>query len=160
MDRVFEFAGNHAGLVFALFAVLAAIVFTEWRRKAVGVRGISSAEAVRMVNDDDALMLDVREAAEYKGGHILDSVHIPLSKLAERVAELEKYKSANRPIIAYCRSGARSMTACGTLRKHGFEQLFNLAGGIAEWQHNSLPVTTRDKPAKPAKSKSKKKASA
>ena len=54
-----------------------------------------------------------------------------------RLAELEKYKG--KPIIAVCRSGNRSGSACGMLKKAGFENLHNLAGGMQAWEQAGLP---------------------
>lgn len=153
MDRVIEFSGNHLGLVAAFVALLVALLVTELRRKSLGARNIAPGEAIRLVNDNEAVMLDVREANEYKGGHIIDAVHIPLSKLKDRLTELDKYKS--RPIVAYCRSGSRSMSACQSLKKAGFEQLFNLGGGVMAWQNASLPLTKQDKPVKDRAKKKK-----
>jgi rhodanese-related sulfurtransferase len=64
-------------------------------------------------------------------------VHVPLGQLAKH-AELGKYK--NRPVIAICRSGMRSGRACSVLRKNGFEQVYNLAGGISAWERANMPM--------------------
>lgn len=74
-----------------------------------------------------------------RGGHIINSVHIPLGTLNNRLNELEKYKS--RPIIVGCRSGQRSAAACTTLKKQGFETVYNLSGGVMGWQNANLPLT-------------------
>jgi len=91
-----------------------------------------------MINRQDAVMVDVREDAEYAKGHVMDARHIPLSQLSARVGELQKFKS--KPLIAYCESGTRSGQAVSVLRKQGFEQVFNLTGGFAAWQQAGLPV--------------------
>jgi len=92
-----------------------------------GVKQIGPQEAVMLFNHEDALLLDVREQSEWSDGHIAKARHIPLGKLKDRLAELEKFKG--KPIIAVCRSGNRSGSACGVLKKAGFENLHNLAGG-------------------------------
>ncbi len=102
-----------------------------------GVKQIGPQEAVMLFNHEDALMLDVRELSEWSDGHIANARHIPLSKLKDRLSELEKYKG--KPIIAVCRSGNRSGSACGTLKKAGFENLHNLAGGMQAWEQAGLP---------------------
>lgn len=105
--------------------------------KLTGVTQVDTLEATRLINQD-ALVLDVREDKEFVAGHIPKARHIPLGALATRIAELEKFKS--KPIIVNCRSGQRSARACGILKKHGFEQAVNLAGGIMAWESAHLPV--------------------
>lgn len=102
-----------------------------------GVKQIGPQEAVMLFNHEDALMLDVREQSEWSDGHIAKARHIPLGKLKDRLSELEKYKG--KPIIAVCRSGNRSGSACGLLKKAGFENLHNLAGGMQAWEQAGLP---------------------
>jgi rhodanese-related sulfurtransferase len=102
-----------------------------------GVKQIGPQEAVLLFNHEDALLLDVREQSEWSDGHIAKAKHIPLSKLKDHLSELEKFK--DKPIIAVCRSGNRSGSACGTLKKAGFVNLHNLAGGMQAWEQAGLP---------------------
>lgn len=105
------------------------------------IRGINEVDcpaALQLVNHKNALVLDVREDNEYKMGHVLNSRQIPLGKLNERIGELEKYKK--QPIVVVCRTGNRSCTAYATLGKHGFTQVYNLAGGVTAWQKANLPL--------------------
>lgn len=107
------------------------------RGRLSGVKQVSPQQAVMLFNHEDALVLDVRENSEYADGRITKAKHIPLGQLKNRLGELEKYK--NRPIVAVCRSGNRSSHACGILRKAGFEQVNNLAGGMMAWEQAGLP---------------------
>ncbi len=102
-----------------------------------GIKQVGPQEAVMLFNHEDALVLDVREQSEWADGHIAQAKHIPLGKLKDRTKELEKYKG--KPIIAVCRSGNRSGHACGLLKKAGFENLHNLAGGMSAWDQAGLP---------------------
>lgn len=102
-----------------------------------GIKQISPQEAVMLFNHQDALVLDVRENSEYADGHIAKAKHIPLGQLNKRMAELDKYK--DKPIVAVCRTGSRSGHACGVLRKAGFANVSNLAGGISAWEQAGLP---------------------
>lgn len=103
-----------------------------------GVKEVNTAGALQLINHKNALVLDVREPGEYGAGHILNSRLIPLSKLRERMGELEKHK--DQPIVVVCRSGNRSGTACHLLGKQGFGQVYNLAGGVQAWQKLNLPL--------------------
>ena len=93
---------------------------------------VTPGQAVMLLNRQNALIVDVREASELDSGQIINSKHIPLANLAERAAELGKNKT--RPVILVCASGARSGKGVEILRKAGFEQVFNLDGGIKSWK--------------------------
>lgn len=106
-----------------------------------GNGGITVTEATGLMNREDGVVLDVRETHEWSAGHIPNARHIALGQLASHISELEKLK--DRPIIVCCASGNRSSSACATLKKAGFEKVFNLAGGIGAWTDAGLPVTTK-----------------
>jgi rhodanese-related sulfurtransferase len=99
---------------------------------------VSAFEAVQLINRRDALVLDVRATGEYAAGHIANAKHIPEAQLADRLKELEKYRS--RPIVVTCATGSRSGGVSGLLRKQGYAEAFALRGGIAAWQQASLPL--------------------
>ncbi len=105
--------------------------------KLSGIKQIGPQEAVMLFNHEDALLIDVREASEWGDGHIARARHIPLGQLKGRLNELEKFKG--KPIIAVCRSGNRSGSACRLLKKAGFENLHNLDGGMQAWEQANLP---------------------
>jgi len=105
-----------------------------WRRG----NEVGTFEAVQLINRRDALVLDVRDGGDFAAGHIPNSKHIPETQVAERIKELEKYRS--RPIIVSCRSGARAGGVVAVLRKHGFADVFVLRGGLAAWQQASMPL--------------------
>lgn len=106
-----------------------------------GTGGISVTEATHLINREDGIVVDVRETGEWTTGHIPNARHIALGQLGGHISELEKLK--DKPIIICCASGNRSSSACSTLRKAGFEKVFNLAGGIGAWRDAGLPVTTK-----------------
>ena len=141
MTQLIEFATNNLIMVAALAVIAALIIKTEVELKFSKVTQLTVHEAVRLMNDSDVVLLDVRDDNEYSSGHIRDSIHIPVSSLQKRINELEKYK--NKKILAYCRSGNRSNTACRTLNKKGFENISNLAGGITSWTSADLPTSKK-----------------
>jgi hydroxyacylglutathione hydrolase len=83
----------------------------------------------------DVTLLDVRNGAEWRDGHIASATHLPLGYLTERLAELP----ADRPIVVQCRSGARSAIAASVLRRFGRE-VWNLEGGLEAWRAASRPM--------------------
>jgi len=139
MDQMLEFVSNHMLLSVALIVIFVLILKMELERFTSGIVQVNPFEAIRQLNDDQAVVVDVRETKEFSEGHLKDAVHIPLRDLKNRVAELEKFK--NKSVIAYCRSGQRSYSACKTLKKAGFDAVSNLQGGIMAWQNQNMPVS-------------------
>lgn len=114
------------------------LLLPSFKKGAGGALNLGTTEAINLINRNHALVLDVRNDAEFAGGHIVDAKHIPLDKLAERLTELNKYK--DKPILVNCQRGARSAKACDILRKAGFTQVNNLQGGLDAWLAAKLPV--------------------
>lgn len=133
-----EFVQQNIWLVMA--AVISGGMFLASFFRAGG-KGISITEATLLINREDAVVVDVRESGEWSAGHIPNARHIALGQLDKRVAELEKFKT--KPVIVCCASGNRSTSACGSLKKAGFERVFNLSGGIRAWTDAGLPTTTK-----------------
>lgn len=105
------------------------------------VAHVSPSEATLLMNREDAVVLDVRETGEWDSGHITGARHIALAQLDKRLSELDKFKA--KPIIVVCATGNRSASACGQLKKHGFDKVYSLGGGISGWREASLPLTTK-----------------
>ena len=139
MAQFFEFIINHWILSSLFVFILMLLAMDGIRGKLLGFGEIKPDEAVRMMNHDDAAVLDVREESEYAEGHIINSVHIPLPLLGNRTAELQEYK--DRPLLVYCRTGNRSAQAASTLMKQGFSGVKKLSGGMIAWQGANLPVS-------------------
>ncbi len=114
------------------------LIFPGLRGKASGAGEVDPTGAVQLINHENALVLDVREANEFSSGHIANAKHIPLGQLSDSAKTLEKYKE--RPIVVNCRSGSRSAMACSTLSKLGFTKVYNLKGGILAWQQAQMPT--------------------
>ena len=135
MEQVFEFIGNHPILVAAFIILLVLFIRNETRR---GGRSVTAQQLVDLVNRENALVLDVRDKKEFDAGHIVDALNIPFAALDGRVSEIKKHRE--RPIVVACKMGQHSGTAGSILRKHGFENVSRLTGGVTEWRNQSLPV--------------------
>jgi rhodanese-related sulfurtransferase len=135
--NLIKFVGDNIFLVAVAFVSGAMLVWPAVRRGAGGA-SVSTLQATLLMNQQNALVLDVRDAAEYEKGHMLNARNIPLGELEARSAELEKHKA--KPVIVVCDTGNRSGRAAAALRKNGFERVFTLGGGIGAWQQAGLPV--------------------
>ncbi len=122
----------------AVACVSGAMLIWPLLRRGAGGPSVNTLEATQLINREDALVLDVREQAEFAQSHILNSRGLPLSQLEARLVDIEKFK--DKPVIVYCASGSRSASAAATLRKHGFSNVVNLSGGFAAWRQAGLPV--------------------
>ncbi|WP_371325525.1 rhodanese-like domain-containing protein [Dechloromonas sp. ZY10] len=99
---------------------------------------VNPGAATLLINRENAVVLDVREAEEFAQGHLPDAINLPAGKLVERLAEIEKYK--DKPLIVCCAAGMRSNRACRDLGKQGFNQLYNLEGGVDAWVGAGYPI--------------------
>jgi rhodanese-related sulfurtransferase len=138
LERLPEFLGNNPILTGALIAVIGLILYTEFQRLTRKYRALPPSEAVRVMNQEGSLVVDVREDNEFTGGRIGAARHIPLGVLKQRIKDIERYKES--PVVVYCRTGARSAVAASQLVAAGFTDVTNLQGGIQAWQSAGLPV--------------------
>lgn len=90
---------------------------------------------------DGAIVVDVREPAEYVGGHVPGAVLMPMGQLPSRLAELDR----TRPVYLICESGARSSSMASFLARAGFD-VRSVAGGTAAWLQAGRPVITGSRP--------------
>lgn len=141
MNQYIEFLTNHYMLGGAWVAVAGLLIYSFFSARLRGFNSVNPAMATQLINRENAVILDVREDNEYRDGHIVNSVHIPLSYLNDRLKELDKLK--DKPVIVGCRSGQRSSQACATLKKLGFASVYNLSGGIMAWKNDNLPLTKK-----------------
>jgi rhodanese-related sulfurtransferase len=135
-----EFLQKGYNLYLLIAAVVSGVLFI-WpsvakllsKTKEVGV-----AQAVQLINRQDAAAVDVREPAEFRSGHLPNARNIPLGQIAGKVKDLDKLKA--KPVLLICQTGARSAQAAATLMKAGFTEVYNLSGGMNAWQQASMPV--------------------
>ena len=107
-------------------------------RRTAGGPWVNTARAIELINREDALLLDVRDAGEYGAGHLLGAKHLPLARIDEGASELAKKKE--RPLIVYCDGSERSGKAAAALKRQGFTRVAALTGGLDAWRQAGLPV--------------------
>ena len=134
MENLSEFAQTNWVMILMWFVLLGMIIHSFIKAS----NDISPQQVVQLMSHENgSIIVDVREDKEFSSEHIKDSIHIPMGALASRISELDKYKNKN--VILGCRSGSRSGRACSILKKHGFEKVHNLRGGVLAWENDNLP---------------------
>ncbi len=105
-------------------------------------KDISVSEAYEMLHQDerpsDLVLLDVRTPAEYEQGHLEESVLINIGdpSFREKINELDR----NKTYVVYCRSGRRSNRAAGIMEEMGFNEVYNVQGGLLAWKAANYPT--------------------
>lgn len=141
MEQFIEFASNHLLLVGAFVVVLALVIKAEFDHQSGRANQMDPTAAIRLMNNEHAVVLDVREVADFSKGHIKNARNVPMSSLRSQLDSLAKHK--DKPVLAYCRSGNQSGRACRMLKRSGFSNVHNLAGGVLNWQDANLPLTKK-----------------
>ncbi len=124
------------------YLLLAALVsggLLLWPLVSRGTQGgkVNTTEAVRLINREKAMLIDVSEPSEFAASHAVGSRNVPLGGI-ESAANLPKNKAL--PLVVVCPSGARATRAVATLKKLGFDNACALAGGLAAWREANLPL--------------------
>ena len=141
MEPYLQFVTAHPLLFIALGVGLAAFAVNEIHGKLTGGKRLNPLEAVRLINDRDPIILDVRPTADFKRGHLLNAMSLPIGQIDTQLGQLGKDKA--RPVLVYCALGASSLTAVEKLRKNGYTEVYPLNGGINGWQGSNLPITAK-----------------
>lgn len=142
MDQLFEFVVNHPYHWVGLLVILAMLIRAEFEHQNNRSGQLAPMNAIRLINNnDDALIIDVRESAEFTKGHIGGAANYPVSTLKDKIEKLSKRKDS--VVVAYCASGSASNKACRALTKAGFTNVYNIAGGLNAWLEAKLPTTTK-----------------
>lgn len=135
IEQLFEFIGNHYILVGLFVALLVAFIINEGKQ---GGAAIGASNLVRLINKQNAVVVDIRDSKEYKVGHIAGAINIPYASLESRASELEDHK--DKPVVVVCKMGQNAGAAGRKLKALGFQDVRRLSGGMSEWTAASLPV--------------------
>jgi rhodanese-related sulfurtransferase len=123
-------------LILVAFASGAMLVWPLVGRGGGGA-SVGTGEAVRLINREKGVLVDVSEPGEYAAGHAKGARNIPFGQL-EGSKDLPSNKAL--PLILLCPSGARAGRAAGLLRKAGYDKAVAVTGGTAAWREASLPI--------------------
>jgi rhodanese-related sulfurtransferase len=134
----FLFAEDQLFTTITLFILIALLIGNIVADKLKKYEDINTNTATELMDNDDLIILDVREKKERKAGYIKGDLHIPLADVKNKLDQLDK----NKPILVYCRSGSRSGHIAGLLTRNEYKKIYNLKGGIQAWKRAKLPIKT------------------
>ena len=118
-----------------LFFFLFLFAYSEMNK---GGTKIEPNELTRLVNKENAILIDLRKKEDYENGHIMTALNYPHQEFDNQMHELDKFKE--RPIILVCDMGRNSANIGEKLKKAEFKRTFRLNGGMMTWMQEKLPV--------------------
>ena len=139
LQEIMQFISQHPILSLAWVLMFGAVVFTSFKKSLSKVKEVTRGEATRLINKEDAVVVDIRTREDYRKGHIANSINLIPSDIKNgNLGELEKHKT--QPIIVVCAMGTTSRASADMLSKAGFERVFTLKEGISGWSGENLPL--------------------
>lgn len=139
MQEIMPFVSKNPILSIAWVALLVAVIVLTVKSKLSNVKEVVRGEAIRLINKEDAVIVDIRNRDDYRRGHIANAFNLLPNDIKNgSVGELEKHKS--QPIIVVCANGLSSREAAENLHKAGFERVQVLKDGLAGWSGENLPL--------------------
>lgn len=141
MERLPEFIGNHAFLVSLFIVIITFLIWDICSNMISGIKPLSPPEVTRLVNHENAALVDVRPNSDFASGHIINAKNIPSTELAANLETLNRYK--RQTVIIYCNNGGQSSAQAKLLMKQGFEQVYYMKGGVIEWKNTQLPLVRK-----------------
>jgi rhodanese-related sulfurtransferase len=139
MQEIMQFVGRHPILSIAWIALLVAVLYTTFKGLTSKVKVITRGEATRLINKEEAVVVDLRTRDEFRKGHIPSALNLQTAEIKNNnFGELEKHKSS--PIIIVDANGVNAQEPGALLNKAGFERVFVLKEGIAGWSGENLPL--------------------
>lgn len=141
MDQLVEFVASHPFLWGALGLIVVAFIANEVWRNASGSAPIPASQVIRLINSEDAVVVDTRSKADYKKNHIINAKHIPLAGIDTRTQEITR--NTDKPVVVYDGAGTQAGQAVSKLKAKGYTRVHALKGGFNSWQADGLPVTRK-----------------
>ena len=125
-----------------LMATIAGLLLSRplWAGATAGASAIGTAEAVRLINREKGVLIDVNEADEYAKSHAVGSKNIPCSQFKTEAAPSGLPGNKAWPIILICERGSRSAKMVAKVRQAGYTHVYTVTGGLTAWRDAQLPL--------------------
>lgn len=136
MDHIAQFIQNHWQLSLAFVVITSLIFINEYLSMKKQGKSVSPEQAIDLINHQNAIILDIRDAAAFKSGHIINSIRAAEADFNS--TKMDKYK--NKTTIIVCTRGIQAANLAKNLRTKGFTESMVLSGGIDAWKAAGLPL--------------------
>ena len=137
-----EFAQKHTLLAVSWFAIFVMVIYTFYKGATSKFKVITHNEVIRLINADEAIVVDLRSLEEFQRGHIIDSINLLPSEIKnQNIGKIEQHKET--PVILVCANGAISGASAEILAKQGFNHVYTLKEGLAGWRAANLPLVRK-----------------
>ncbi len=122
-------------LILAIFSLFSFRSFAEESNPASPLPDFDLDLAYRLLNEENALLLDIRTEAEFQLDHIEGATFIPFLDFSSYLLKIEELTNGdkNRPVIVYCRTGRRAGIVKKVLLQEGYTRVTNM-GGLQDWR--------------------------
>ena len=137
-EELLAFAGRNQLLVLALVGITIALIYTEIARLFRGFKTVRPGELAPLVNQENALVVDLRPIADFDKGHIPGSKNVQMSQFDPENKKLAAARAL--PVVLVCKTGFTAGDAAKRLKKAGFQRVYVLEGGIGSWLQADLPL--------------------
>ena len=138
MDQWIEFAPNHLFMVSSLAALIGMYAWMEVNHLKTKTLRLSVDEAIRLINQKNALVLDIRNEEAFKKGHIAGATRTDQQETEQTLKKANR--SNDTPVIVVCERGIQSSTVANRLIKQALPEIFVLEGGIQAWTSAEQPL--------------------
>lgn len=142
INEILPFVKNHPMLSLGWIALFVVIIYLTIKSKLTKVKIVNNAQAIQMMNKENAVIVDLRLVDNFKKGHITESLNVlPIDIKNGSLKSIEKYKES--PIILVDDNGLSANASGEILTKQGFLHIFALKDGIAGWNGENLPLVKK-----------------
>src|SRR5690606_9706784 len=139
MQEIMQFVSRHPVLSIAWIGLLVAVLFTTFKGLTSKIKVITRGEATRLINKEDAVVVDLRQRDDFRKGHIADAINLlPAENKANSIGRLEEAKT--QAVIDVDRTGKQDQECGKRTHKARFEKRTVEKGGMSGWSRENIPL--------------------
>jgi rhodanese-related sulfurtransferase len=141
MQELITFISHHLLLSIVLVLTVFLLIIVESLRGRRKVFELNAIQVTQMINHDHAVVIDLRDQADFRAGHIIDAIGLSPQEIAQTPQKIEKWKT--RPLIFIGYTGLESQKMAAKMLKQGYNA-YALAGGMRAWKEAQMPIVKND----------------
>ena len=133
-----DFMTEYWYLFAMLFVIVLMLSVDPASRSAAGSKSLTPAQLPQLQSREHPVIVDLSESDKFAEGHIAQSINVPYSNLEDSLGKIRKYQK--KPLVLVCENGNNARKAVSVLQKNDFEDIYTLAGGLAAWRKDNMPL--------------------